>query len=406
MKGQPSAPASQELVWASLAERASQLFGTPCYVVRWTPVAALAARLEARFSPLPLRQWLSFKTHPVPPLARAWIAAGRGVEVVSEYEYATVRDLQCPVDQLLVNGVAKHTWLGRHQVPGLRVHFDSVREVRELLPQAVRDRWRVGLRCHVPSECDGPGSTFGGQFGLADDELGEAHQLLQMAGVRVEGLHFHLGPGAAQRGAYRQAVDYIVACCERHGIVPRYIDCGGGLEPSEAGEAALDELVEAVDAAAMRLPFEEVWSENGRFITSTSTALVVRVIDAKVRDECRYVICDGGRTNQALAADHGLHPMLLLPPRSGPDVLTTVTGPTCMTDDRLGRVMLPERLAPGDHVVWLNAGAYHLPWETRFSQGLCAVVWCDEADAMTLARQRETVEEWARLWTGEREGRS
>lgn len=391
--------ASQEPIWAPLAERASLLFGTPCYVVRWKPVAQVAAALEARFSPLRLRQWLSFKTHPVRPLARAWIAAGRGVEVVSEYEFVALRELQCPADQLLVNGVAKHTWLGRHQVFGLRVHFDSIREIRELLPQAVRDRWRVGLRCRVPSECDSPGSSFGGQFGLVDDELAEAHQRLQAAGVRVDGLHFHLGPGARQPGAYRDSVEYIVARCARHGIAPRYIDCGGGLEAGAAGEAALDDLVEAAGAAAMRCPFDEVWTENGRFLTATSTALVVRVIDAKVRDECRYLICDGGRTNQALAADHGLHPMLLLPPRPGPDILTTVTGATCMTDDRLGRLMLPAGVVPGDLVVWLSAGAYHLPWETRFSQGLCAVVWCDETDTMSLARRRETVEEWGRSWT-------
>ena len=386
-------------VWAALAERASLLFGTPSYLVRWEPVAQQAAALEARFSPLRLRQWLSFKTHPVGPLAQAWIASGRGVEVVSEYEFVALRELECPADQLLVNGVAKHTWLGRHRVIGIQVHFDSIREIQELLPQAVRDRWRVGLRCHVPAECDTPGSSFGGQFGLADDELAEAHQRLDAAGLRVEGLHFHLGPGAREPGAYRDSVEYLVACCARHGIAPRYIDCGGGLEPGTAGQGALDELVEAVAAAAMECPFEEVWTEHGRFMTASSTALVVRVIDAKGRDECRYLICDGGRTNQALAADHGLHPMLLVPPRPGPDILTTITGATCMTDDRLGRLMLPAAVTPGDLIVWMGAGAYHLPWETRFSQGSCAVVWCDETGTMSLARRRETVDEWGRLWT-------
>jgi hypothetical protein len=47
---------------------------------------------------------------------------------------------------------------------------------------------------------------------------------------------------------------------------------------------------------------------------------------------------------------------------------------------------------------WMDAGAYHLPWETRFSHGLCAVVWCDGDDALSLARERERPEMWAEAW--------
>jgi hypothetical protein len=79
-------------------------------------------------------------------------------------------------------------------------------------------------------------------------------------------------------------------------------------------------------------------------------------------------------------------------------VLTTIVGPTCMTDDRLARVVLPDSIVPGDLVIWLDAGAYHLPWETRFSQGLCAVAWADATDALSLGRERETPAQWAASW--------
>jgi diaminopimelate decarboxylase len=119
------------------------------------------------------------------------------------------------------------------------------------------------------------------------------------------------------------------------------------------------------------------------------------VLDLKERPEGRYAICDGGRTNHALAADHHLHPIRLMPARGGPVRLTTICGPTCMTDDRLGRWLLPESLRVGDVILWMNAGAYHLPWETRFSHGLGPIVWCDEEERITVARQRERVEECA-----------
>jgi hypothetical protein len=68
-----------------------------------------------------------------------------------------------------------------------------------------------------------------------------------------------------------------------------------------------------------------------------------------------------------------------------------------MTDDRLGRWQLPESVAVGDVIVWLDAGAYHLPWETRFSHGLCPVVWFDRDEQLTVARSRESVESWVAL---------
>ena len=173
---------------------------------------------------------------------------------------------------------------------------------------------------------------------------------------------------------------------------PRFLDCGGGLPaPSPAADAAIASLDIAIAVAHARLgpELEELWLENGRFVTERSSVLAVRVIDIKDRPEGRYVICDGGRTNQALAADHGLHPLMLIPDRNGTSRLTTICGPTCMTDDCMGRPALPEDVSPGDCLLWMNAGAYHLPWETRFSQGLCAIAWCDESEHLSLARERE-----------------
>ena len=385
--------------WRHLAGDAAAAFGTPCYVSRWRPVLSRLESLELCFDP-PVRSWLSFKTHPVPQLAVAWIRSGRGVEVVSEAEFVTVRALECPVDQLLVNGVAKHAWLARVEAPRLQVHFDSVAEAKALLPVAVAQSWRVGLRCHVPAERDGRDRAFGGQFGLSGDEVRTVHSMLRAAGVTVCGLHFHLGQGQRLAGAYTEAMRYLVDVCRANEIAPRYIDCGGSIDASADVDASVDELVAAVAQLRHELPgVEELWLENGRHLTAASAALVVRVLDVKDRPECRYFICDGGRTNHALAADNGPHRLLVIPARAGQKALTTITGPTCMTDDRLARLALPRTIAAGDLLVWLDAGAYHLPWETRFSHGLCAVAWADGNDQLSLARRRETPVEWSALWT-------
>jgi diaminopimelate decarboxylase len=382
-----------------LATRAASKFGTPLYLSRWRPVLDKVADVERRLASTPVRSWLSFKTHPVLPLAAAWSRTGRGIEVTSEYEMAAVASAGCRAEQLLVNGVAKHSWMRALPHEGLRVHFDSVREADVLLETAARQRWRIGLRCHVPAERDRTEPEFGGQFGLSWDEVACVARQCASAGVDVEGLHFHLGQGHRRPDDYGRSVDYLVQVARAAGITPRYVDCGGGLDDDADVASTLANLEAAVGRAREALPtLNEVWLENGRYLTRASAALVVRVLDVKIRRECRYVICDGGRTNHALAADHGAHKTVVVPDHRGAKVLTTVAGPTCMTDDRLGRFMLPEGIGPGDLIVWLEAGAYHLPWETRFSQGLCAVVWADETDALSLARARETPAAWSRSW--------
>jgi diaminopimelate decarboxylase len=381
--------------WEGRVAQAVEHVGSPCYVTAWAPIDAAVSRLEQMAAPVPLRCWLSFKTHPLETLAAEWLRSGRGVEVVSEREMAVCLALGASIEQLLVNGVAKHAWLTRYPLPRLRVHFDSVREVEALLPLAIEQRWRVGVRVQAPDERDARDPRFRSQFGMSHAEAVAAFRRLRAAGADVQSVHFHLGQSRHEAGAYLRGIDHAAAVCDEAEVAPLFVDCGGALPAGDdpgCGEA-VDDLLDAVQSAVARFPsLREVWIENGRHVSGAASVLATTVLDIKERDDCRYVICDGGRTNHALAADKGPHPLLILPRRSGPARLTTICGPTCMTDDRLGRWPLPSTIDVGDVIAWLDAGAYHLPWETRFSHGLCAIAWFDGYERLSVARPREAVE--------------
>jgi len=141
---------------------------------------------------------------------------------------------------------------------------------------------------------------------------------------------------------------------------------------------------------------EEIWVENGRWLSAGSGVLVVRILDQKERRGMRHLICDGGRTLHALVSTWEDHALLCLPARRGPMQLTTVTGPTCMAFDQLARRPLPRRLRPGDFLAWLEAGAYHLAWETHFSHGQAAIFWHDGRQ-IRQARPAQAFEDW---WKG------
>jgi diaminopimelate decarboxylase len=123
-----SAIDARGLDWRRLVDQAIRATGTPCCVGAFSPVVGARDRVGELASSVPVRSWLSFKTQPLPSLATDWINSGGGVEVVSGCELITLLTLGCPVDQLLVNGVAKHSWLPRHNLRRLRVHFDSPSE--------------------------------------------------------------------------------------------------------------------------------------------------------------------------------------------------------------------------------------------------------------------------------------
>jgi diaminopimelate decarboxylase len=345
------------------------------------------------------------KSQPVRKLLKKWCEAGNGIEVVSEFEFRAALKEGFEPERILVNGVAKHSWLGDAQALGLRVHFDSLHEIRELARLAKSRRWRVGVRCRVNAQIDPDEPSYVGQFGMSRNDVKCAVSELADAGLTIESVHFHLRSNVPNVGEYARAIGDLAEICQEAGVAPQYVDCGGGLAcpgnqwPRSTGFFEIDEFSRVLSEGIAKIrSAEEIWLENGRFLSGRAGALVLRVLDIKHGCDCRYLICDGGRTNHALVSDWERHKLEVVPDRKGPTCLTTICGPTCMAFDRLCRSDLPTDIRIGDLVIWYNAGAYHIPWETRFSHGLAAVVWIDRGD-MGLARRRETFEEWWNLWS-------
>jgi len=394
--------------WKSLAAGALGAgASTPFYLFAAEPVRERVVELEALDFGRPVTHWLSTKTQPLAPLLRWWRDQGHPIEVVSEFEFRAVRAEGFPVDRILVNGPAKHRWLPSVAEPGLRVNFDSAGELETLLPLARRLGWRCGLRLCTREEFDPEHSAFATQFGFTPDEARHVLPELLRDGPAPEVLHMHLRTNVARAGIYASALAEALELAAETGWKPRVVDLGGGLPPPHtAGRdgKAFDTGMDLADFAVQvrRIlgahPFvEELWLENGRFVTAGSGILVLRVLDAKQRRGLRQLICDGGRTLNALVSNWEQHRLEPLENRPGEGVETVVHGPTCMAWDQIARQPLPADLGPGDHLVWFEAGAYHLAWETRFSHGLAAVWWNDE-QGLREARPAESFNDWWGGW--------
>jgi diaminopimelate decarboxylase len=397
----------RSLDWEHLVRTATERWETPFFISAWPPVLDALGDLSGLSLPIPVRHWLSIKTHPVSPLLRAWRESGLGVEVVSQYELMAALKAGFHPSNIIVNGVSKHRWLSGVRNEGLIVHFDSLEEVSQLSVQAEHLNWRVGLRLHVSEEHDPDETHFGGQFGLTLDEAAEATTILGSQGVRINSIHFHLRTNVTEPSSYVSALEETAQFCHRFDLRPSVFDCGGGFPARHCANlqifGGIEEYLSQIRSGFTRVlstmpSVKEIWFENGRFVTGESAVLVVQVKDIKLRAECRYLICDGGRTNHAFVSDWEHHSIFTLPSRSGPTTYTTICGPTCMAYDRLARLVLPEDVNIGDYVVWAEAGAYHLPWETTFSHGRASLLWSYDGVSLHQARPPESFEQWWGLW--------
>ena len=393
--------------WRPLIRAAVARQATPFYIFSSAPIAAALRELDAAFPNLPVRHWLSTKTQPLRPLLQWWRRERGDIEVVSEFELQAALAEGFAPERILVNGPAKHHWLPRHAGRGLRVNFDSPAEVRALAPLAKRLAWTVGLRFLTAQECDPEMSGAPTQFGLAPTEARDAIRRLRRAGVRLETVHFHLRTNIARAEIYGDAMAEVAAICAEAKFAPRFVDFGGGFPPPRVHTRGGAAVAENFQLRALRTVYaralqqfpsaREIWLENGRWLSARSGVLVVRVLDVKERRGVRHLICDGGRTTNALVSNWEEHALASLPARTGPCVPTVVTGPTCMAFDQLARRPLPRSLRAGDRLVWFDAGAYHLSWETRFSHGLAAVFWHD-GEKLACVRERENFGKWWGQW--------
>jgi len=417
--------------WKRLVREALAASGpTPFFLLSAKPLADRIAELDRALAaagfatagnPRPekisCQHWLSCKTQPVAPLLRWWREQGRPIEVVSEFELRAALAAGFTPPRILANGPAKHHWLKQldAELGGLALHelavnFDSPAELAALLPLARKWNWRCGVRLNTSEEFDPENPQFPTPFGFLPEEAVPALRKLKRARVRVETLSFHLRTNVSSPQIYRRALAEAAEVCRAAKFAPQVLDLGGGLPVRHVltrggkvydGEFSLRAFAEMLRQAAKLFPnLREFWLENGRFVSASGGALVVKILDVKERRGWRQLICDGGRTLNALTSLWEQHQLLSVPDRSGASAPTAVHGPTCMAFDQLARTPLPRALRAGDHLVWLEAGAYQIPWETRFSHGHAAVWWHDETGLHAVRARQSFTDFWGQWRTG------
>jgi diaminopimelate decarboxylase len=388
-----------EIAEALLA--AARRFGTPGYVTDLGSIAAARAALADAFPDPCIRQY-SVKANDVAAVIAAVCGEGGnahasiGANVVSRGEWAAAARAGVENRRITFEGVGKADADLRAAVraaragdPLLWVAVESVDELSVLADLARRagppDPIDVLLRLNpdvAPETHDslavGRGAS---KFGLTETELTEAVDALAASpGIRLRGIHLHVGSQLGAVDAWRDAVRRALALVALvRGGVDAFdtLDLGGGFpvgrldEPVPEPARFARELPALLDALPADRRPRRLAIEPGRYLVARAGWLVARVLHVRPRAG-RQVVLDTGMTELIRPALYGAHhdvvalTSLGVPldhrarlPGPGADDAEPVDvhGPICESTDALGTHVLPP-LRRGDVVAIRDAGAY------------------------------------------------
>ncbi len=390
----------------------------------------------------------SYKTNYLNAICRTFHQEGSIAEVVSEFEYEKARHNGIPGDRIIFNGPHKpRPILERAAAEGALIQVDNLDELLTLadIAKTRTSPLPIALRVHVNTHTHEVWS----KFGFSADN-GEAVQIMRrltlMPGLRLRGLHCHVGTFILDPGAYRTAVTRLVelaASARELGLGSmEYLNLGGGFAsrarlhcqylPPEQATPSMDRYAEAIcDTLQQLWPASEklprLYLETGRalvdeagWLISTVVAVKKRALPApalepalaahgKTSHGLSHALAAHGKTSfsitttsdgrNALVLDAGVNLLYtttwyqptILPAKlsAEPPAPTTVYGCLCMNIDVIREEAPLPGLTTGDQVVMHPVGAYNVTQSMQFIAYRPAVVMIDEAGVPHLIRQKE-----------------
>ena len=352
---------------AEIAGSIAAEHGTPVYLIS---ELALRARIRAMLSavtayPTTRISW-SLKTNPLKGVLAIMRSEGLWLEVVSDYEYALVRDAGVPDHEIVFNGPARSDdALVSALRGGAIVNLDRPEELDRLiaLGSQVGKSARVGLRVDIEGR-----RRFG--FSLPRGEVHEAVRRLASAPhLSFGGLHNQLGANIRDMDRFRAFADCFAGLAREFGAPLPWIDVGGSLAgtnprreetvrrhpwiaPETYCEAMLSPLVGAAELLIL---------EPGRSLIEPTGALLTRVVGVRsTHDGGRAYVLNGG-LNAVESAVRRRHPIRALVDPAREEQPASLFGPLCIGQDRMAEdIPLPE-LRRGDLVLIEGVGAYDIP---------------------------------------------
>ncbi|MDT0630983.1 diaminopimelate decarboxylase [Rubrivirga litoralis] len=402
-------PPPKPAAHADALREAAERFGTPTYVYAEATVHERCRALRDALDGLPTRLLYALKANPTPALLRVIADEGFGFDAVSLGEVALLRALGVDASRILFTTTSTtDAELDAAAEAGVLPNLDDAERVAafgDRHPGAevcVRFNPGVGAGHHRHVVTGGAASKFGVALGQAEAVAEAAAR----RGLRVVGVHQHVGSGVRSAAELWPAVDALLGVV---GHFPdlRFVDGGGGMgvayRPGEAGfePAALRDHVArpALDRLARAGRGDvDVWFEPGRYLVAEAGVLLTRVHTLKDTGERVFAGTDSGFNHLLRPALYdAYHALVNLSNPGGPPRPYDVAGNVCESGDLFARGREVPEIRRGDLLAVLDAGAYGASMGSTYNlRPPPATVVLRPDGTLDLVRPRRTPEDVAR----------
>ncbi len=388
-------------------------FGTPLYVYDKAAITSQFRALKAAFTRRfpKLRIHYALKANGSVAIARILRAEGAFPEVVSLGEILTALRAGWSGEQVLFTSSSKTpAEIAKTVEIGAVLNADSVDELEQASAAAVGAGRTVRLSFRLNPGVDPdtlhhintgiPESKFGVHID-GGNALAAYVRAKELPGISIAGAHCHIGSQIADPAGFEKAARKMLAFVKElrgaAGITLEFVDLGGGIGvPYRDGESVMspEKLAAALepiwkDGVASAGYEPALWLEPGRRLVAASGFLITRVNTVKTTPLRTFVNVDAGSNTLLRPALYAaFHRARVVAKAPGAPMLLDVAGDVCETGDILaeGRTLpLPKA---GDHVVFLDVGAYGFAMASVYNaRPLPAEVLVD-GDEATLVRRR------------------
>jgi diaminopimelate decarboxylase len=390
-------------------------FGTPCPLLDEDEVRG---RARAYRHALPGAE-VAFASKSLPCKAvLRWLAEeGLSLDVCSAGELAVARSVGFPAERIMLHGnvkTAEDLKAALSYRVG-RIVIDSLDEIDQLaalvtFPQSVLIRVTPGVDAHthkaVATGIEDQKFGFSLASGAADEAIAK---VLNTPGLRLVGLHCHIGSQVRRIDSYERAakrmVELIARTRDRHGVTVDELDLGGGFAaPCRDGDGEFDltgfahrvRCTVNLECALHGLRAPRLTIEPGRSIVANAGVTLYRVVTVK-HGTRTFVAVDGGMSDNPRPALYGARyeaRRIGRPASRAPMRPATVVGRHCEAGDVLAEgIPLPGDIRAGDLLAVPCTGAYHYALASNYNL-VCRppLVGVRDGEARLLVR-RETEED-------------
>jgi diaminopimelate decarboxylase len=401
--------------------------GTPLYVYSQETFAGHYRKLDEALKPLDHLICFAVKANSNLAVLRTLANEGSGFDTVSEGELRRVAAAGGDLKRCVFAGVGKtedeiafalkrgiYAFNVESEPELLRINRVAAK-LKRIAPVAMRVNPNIDAHTHAKITT----GTYENKFGVAFEEIERIYgRASRLKNLRLRGVQMHIGSQLTEvkpfEAAVRKVAPLVDRLSKRHGF--EFFSIGGGLgivyDPALASgsaewwnSAAARKLLTPEKYARTLVPLLQplglkILIEPGRFIAGNSGILATRVEYVKQTGKKNFVIVDAAMNDLIRPAMYdSYHEVVPLRKRNGKLIASDVVGPICESGDSFCKNRPLPKVAEGDYLALLSAGAYgSVMGSTYNSRPLAAEVLVNGRES-ELVRKRQPIE---KVWDGEK----